>query len=194
MLIFGTRQSLDFLSNSSNWFMDGTFKVSPPQFKQLYTVHGLSVGRHVVGAYALLPNKRLETYQEMLRQHLMNRLLCQSIMSMIGAISNIYPLVPQGGCLFHLSKCVYRHVQQLGLQEMYLNDINFRTNIRLIPALSFVLIEDTVIAFDQLAAHCGNLEQPVLDYFETNYVGELRRGRRLEPLFPTCIVEHAVHA
>ena len=103
--------------------------------------------------------------------------------SMIGAISNIYPLVPQRGCLFRLSKCVYRHVQQLGLQDMYLNGINFRTNIRTIPALSFVLIEDTVTAFDQLAAHCRNLEQPVLDYFETNYVGELRRGRRLEPLF-----------
>ena len=33
VLIFGTRQSLDFLSNSPNWFMDGTFKVSPPQFR-----------------------------------------------------------------------------------------------------------------------------------------------------------------
>ena len=70
---------------------------------------------------------------------------------------------------------------------MYLNDINFRTHVRMIPALSCVLIEDTVTAFDQLAAHCGNLEQPVLDYFETNYVGELRRGRRLEPLFPHAL-------
>ena len=30
----------------------------------------------------------------------------------------------------------------------------------------------------------GNDEQPVLDYFETNYIGELRRGRRLLPIFP----------
>ena len=30
---------------------------------------------------------------------------------------------------------------------------------------------------------CGQLEQPLLDYFETNYVGELRRGRRNPPLF-----------
>ena len=32
--------------------------------------------------------------------------------------------------------------------------------------------------------HAGVEEQPVLDYFETNYIGELRRGRRLEPSYP----------
>ena len=68
MLIFGTGESLNFLQNSENWFMDGTFSTVPPQFAQLYTVHGLSKGRHVVGAYGLLPNKRLETYIEFLDQ------------------------------------------------------------------------------------------------------------------------------
>ena len=62
---------------------------------------------------------------------------------------------------------VFKHVQELGLQHVYLNDQRFRTNIRIIPALSFVAIEDTVAAFDQLSNHCGALEQPVLDYFET---------------------------
>ena len=53
----------------------------------------------------------------------------------------------------------------------------------MIPALSFVAIEDTVAAFDQLSNHCGALEQPVLEYFETYYIGELRRGRRLSRCF-----------
>ena len=38
ILIFGIRDSLDYLENSRNWFMDGTFSVSPPQFAQLYTI------------------------------------------------------------------------------------------------------------------------------------------------------------
>ena len=68
MLIFETGESLNFLQNSENCFMDGTFSTAPPQFAQLYSVHGLSQGRHVVGAYGLLPNKRLETYIEFLDQ------------------------------------------------------------------------------------------------------------------------------
>ena len=61
MLIFGTPESRQFLSNADDWFLDGTFKSSPPQFAQLYTVHGLKDSRNVVGLYALLPNKTMAT-------------------------------------------------------------------------------------------------------------------------------------
>ena len=54
----------------------------------------------------------------------------------------------------------------------------------MIPALSFVPVQDVILAFDELCNHCGIDEQPVLDYFETNYIGEQRRGRRLPPIFP----------
>ena len=60
----------------------------------------------------------------------------------------------------------------------------FRTNIKMISALSFVPIADTIQAFDALSNHADVEEQAVLDYFETNYIGELRRGRRLEPRYP----------
>ena len=65
ILLFSTPESLRFLANADNWFMGGTFKFSPLQFTQLYTIHGLSSGRNVVGAYALLPDKRMVTYAEM---------------------------------------------------------------------------------------------------------------------------------
>ena len=60
--IFGTRESLQFLQNSENWFIDGTFSTAPPQFVQLYTAHGLSNEKNIVGAYCLLVNKRMERY------------------------------------------------------------------------------------------------------------------------------------
>ena len=72
--------------------MDGTFLTVPPQFAQLYTVYGLSHGRHVVGEYGLLPNKRLDTYNECSTQirNLANHVNPQSVMidfeqSMMGA-------------------------------------------------------------------------------------------------------------
>ena len=104
--------------------------------------------------------------------------------SIIGAIAQVNPLTLQKGYLFHLSKSIYGRVQELGLSHQYLNDAVFRTNVKMISALSFVPIADTIQAFDALSNHAGVEEQTVLDYFEINYIGELLRGRHLEPRYP----------
>ena len=129
ILIFGTDDSLGFLANADDWYMDGTFTVAPPQFNQLYTVHGLSGDHHVVGCYALLPNKNRGTYVELLQQdhRLTNGAAPQTIMIdfeqvCIGAITMVFPNASVYGCLFHLTKSIYRHVQANGLQQQYLND------------------------------------------------------------------------
>ena len=191
ILLFGTDEVFRFLSISQDWFLDGTFKSNPVQFMQLYTVHGLTNHRNIVRAYALLPNKWRATYVEMSTevQWLTHNAIPHSLMtdfesSMLSALNQIYPGIPQVGCLFHLAKNVFRRVQDIGLQQNYLTDPLFRGNIRIIPALSSVPVHDVILAFDELCNHCGIDEQPVLDYFETNYIGELRRGRRLLPIFP----------
>ena len=54
----------------------------------------------------------------------------------------------------------------------------------MIPALSFVPVQDVILAIDELCNHFCIDEQPVLDYSEIYYIGELRRYRRLLPIFP----------
>ena len=66
---------------------------------------------------------------------------------------------------------------------------SFRTNIRMISALSFVPIADTIQAFDALSNDADNQEQVILDYFESNYIGELQRGRCLIPSFPYTMMK-----
>ena len=191
ILIYGTRGSLNFLENVPHWFMDGTFKVSPPQFVQLYTIHGLSnTGFNVVGAYCLLPTKNANTYEEMLMeiQNLTNQVAPASVMTdfesaMSAGFPRRNPGVPLVGCHFHLSGNSFKHLQLLGLQQDYENNQIFRLHVRMMMALAFVPVADTLAAFTALCNICGQLEQPLLDYFETNYVGELRRGRRNPPLF-----------
>ena len=104
--------------------------------------------------------------------------------SLMADFDQIYPGIPQVGWLFHLVKNVFRRVRDTRLQQNYLIDPLFRGNIRTIPAISFVPFQDVILAFDELCNHCGIDEQPVLDYFETNYIGELRRDRGLLPFFP----------
>ena len=94
--------------------------------------------------------------------------------SMMGALDQVYLVVPQKGFLIHLSKNIYKRVQDEGMSQLCMNDEEFRTNIRMISALSFAPIADTIQAFDALSNHAGNQKQVILDYFESNYIGELR--------------------
>ena len=190
MLIYGTNAQISFLAMADDWYMDGTFSVAPPQFAQLYTVHGLRNEHHVIGCYGLLPNKQQVTYTEFLRQvqRLTQGAAPTTIMidyeiACINAIPTVYPHAIVIGCLFHLCKSVYRHVQGAALQQQYMIDEEFRANIRMIPALAFVPLADVHAAFEALSEHCDGNEDRILDYFEVNYIGELRRGRRRNPLF-----------
>ena len=101
--------------------MDGTFSTVPPTFLQFYTIHGLYHGRDVAAVYCLLRNKHQGTYIKVLRQlqHLTDNAVPHSIMidfeqEMTAALNQEYPLLPQTGCLLHLSKSIYLHVQELG--------------------------------------------------------------------------------
>ncbi|ODM87032.1 hypothetical protein Ocin01_19650 [Orchesella cincta] len=60
ILIFGTMKNLQHMEHSSEWYADGTFKVAPLLFDQLYTIHVSRFGKVIPTVYALLPN-RLES-------------------------------------------------------------------------------------------------------------------------------------
>lgn len=189
-LMFGSRRSIDFLRDSPDWYVDGTFDTVPAQFMQLYTVHGLQNGRNAIGLYALLRNKNQITYEEMFNHvHSLtggatpNTINFDFEMAAINAAELIYPNSSLNGCLFHLSQNVYKKIQQNGLVPIYKGNTTFRNHIKMISALAFVPTQDIISSFDELSLNCGVDETPILDYFETNYIGEVRRGQRRNPLF-----------
>lgn len=40
IVMFGTKENLEFMAECAEIFMDGTFSVTPPLFNQFYTIHG----------------------------------------------------------------------------------------------------------------------------------------------------------
>jgi len=64
ILIFGRLSSLDILERSKIWFCDGTFKIAPPLFTQVYVILAREIGGVHPFIYALLPNKQATTYQQ----------------------------------------------------------------------------------------------------------------------------------
>ena len=67
-MIFGSPNMLSLLRDASNWFADGTFKVVPSQFYQMYTIHCEKDAYTIPCIYALMEDKRESTYDKLFKQ------------------------------------------------------------------------------------------------------------------------------
>ncbi|CAF3251734.1 unnamed protein product [Rotaria sp. Silwood2] len=55
LIIFTTATNLSVLKTCKHWFVDGTFKVCPDDFYQLFTLHGLFKSQIIPLVYAFVP-------------------------------------------------------------------------------------------------------------------------------------------
>jgi hypothetical protein len=68
-------------------------------------------------------------------------------MSSNDAVLATYPGVTITGCSFHFSQCIYRKVQEFGLQTDY-QDPDISLFICMLAALAFILTDRIVESFD----------------------------------------------
>ena len=71
MIVFSTPKFLSLPPKSNTWYADGTFKVVPEYFFQLYTIQAERDGYVYPCVYALLPDKRECTYSSVLLRKLL---------------------------------------------------------------------------------------------------------------------------
>lgn len=199
VLVFATRRNIEMLCESSIWFLDGTFKVAPTIFAQVFTIIGLrrrniddGEGVPIPLVYALLSGKSTDMYAEVLRvvrnaveDFRIDPCVPLKIMSdfelgIINACAEVFPGVPVSCCFFHLGQSLYRRVQEEGLQVAYndAEDRSIKAFTHSILALAFIPIDDVADTFKMLARSCPGALRPVLDYFRRTYIGVAATGRR----------------
>ncbi|QQP58582.1 Uncharacterized protein FKW44_003950 [Caligus rogercresseyi] len=193
ILIFSTQDNLTILSQANTWYADGTFKVAPPLFEQLYTLHGVILDNVVPLVFVLMASKSEQCYKKLFLKlkELNNSLNPSTIMTdfekaSINAFTTSFPTTEQKGCFFHFCQCIFRSIQSSGLKRQYENDIDFALKMRMLAALAFVPPEDVVQSFEVLVANNNYLEesQIVLDYVEDNWIGRPNcHGIRRPPRF-----------
>lgn len=188
LIIFGDRELLSVLSRAELWLADGTFKVVPSLFFQLYSIHfDLANGLSPAGVYCLLTSKNRNTYVNLLTvlKTLIptaspRRILVDFESAAIHAFREAFPNTEITGCYFHLCQSVTRKVQESGLKSDYESDIEIRGFIKSLSALSHVPSDDVVSAFETLVETMPANEKvnDVVTYFEHTYIrGRRRQGR-----------------
>ena len=144
IIIFSTKQNLQLLLKSKNWYADGTFKTVPQIFVQMYTIHCVHLNNVIPAVYALLPNKTQQTYTEMFQalKSLQDGLNPTSIMvdfekSAVNAIHQEFGETKVQGCFFHFTQSFWKHIQRCGQQQRYVTDADFALNIKSLVAITF---------------------------------------------------------
>ncbi len=155
ILIFGTSQNVRHLCAASTTFMDGTFKISPKIFYQVYALHAVVHGIMVPLCICLLPSKTGITYTRTFNliknaaAHLGHQFYPTTFCvdyesSVIRTIHDIFPDAAVRGCLFSYSQALWGQVQISGLINMFKNDDNFNRCVRRAFALPLVADPSTM--------------------------------------------------
>ena len=117
-----------------------TFSVTPPFFKQLYTIHGEYLGSIFPMVFCLLPKKSSATYTAVFSiikdkmESLGLNIEIQTFRSDFetAAYSSMKSLFPQLSiecCFFHFGQANWRKIAELGLHTKYAEDLDFSLQI-----------------------------------------------------------------
>jgi hypothetical protein len=185
LIIFGTVHNLRLLCQSDTIYMDGTFKMAPEMFSQVYSIHICYLGTMLPMAIALLPAKTQQTYSRFLRlvseaamrygMQFQPHTVCIDFESaMIAAVQEVLNNARIRGCLFHFSQALWRKIQDLGLTIRYKEDQAFNRLVRRAAALPLVppnLVHDVwMMALNEVA---DEEVDRFKDYVTTTWVDDI---------------------
>ena len=180
------------LCTAEHLFLDGTFKSCPAPFAQLYSIHIYSstLNGTVPILYSLLPNKTKSCYvslfNELRSATVKNDLILNPKyittdyeQGAISAIKRVFPNSTIKGCNFHYNQCLFRKLQELGLQKGYYDSSsNDETSVKCLlqatGALAFMPIDkintlwcDIMEKFDHISR-----SQEFFDYVTETWIDD----------------------
>lgn len=182
VIIFATDSSLRRLFSTTDWMADGTFKVVPALYLQLFTIFGNFYGLYTPLMFALLSDKKQKTYSKLFKA-LIDRANDKFIdvpngvnihldfeVASSNAFMEWFPNGSVSRCLFHLSQSIWRQIQDYGLSSKYESDEHFRDKIRYLPALSFLKAEQVASVFKEMYSTADDKVKIIYDYFNATYI------------------------
>ena len=166
---------------------DGTFKICPSLWKQLYIVMVKFGNSWIPVVYALLPDKCKETYFTffyMVKKQIKDMKLKFNLDSIrtdfeVGAMkaaAAVWKVVPKG-CYYHFTQGGWRYVQSHNMASAYLadNDSEFKLLVKCILSLPHVPLNDVADTLDILSKREWNFNESIeKEDFKNKFLGYVK--------------------
>jgi MULE transposase domain len=160
--VFATEENLKVLRKCKELYVDGTFRSTPPPFKQFVTIHGKYHGRLLCLASCLLAGKQIGQYRQFFqclkrevrrithRRLKPTRVVCDFEQAIILAIETEFTGAKVSGCYFHFCQSLYRKISSIGLATPYRRDQRLGEAIRKCFAVGYLplaVVRQTFLQF-----------------------------------------------
>uniref|UniRef100_A0A914P8Q0 MULE transposase domain-containing protein n=1 Tax=Panagrolaimus davidi TaxID=227884 RepID=A0A914P8Q0_9BILA len=125
--LFASPEGIQRLKDYRNWAGDGTFKVAPSNFLQLYIISVMIEHTTIPCIYALLPDKKGQTYERMfaavaieVEGYAPGTFMTDFEKAATNAVERTWVRTTQRLCYFHLSQSIMKRVKKQKLTRTYI--------------------------------------------------------------------------
>ncbi|KRX59208.1 hypothetical protein T09_5009 [Trichinella sp. T9] len=165
ILIFATEDGVRLLAQSNCWCGDGTFKIVPSWYQQLFTLHVFLRRKLLPVVYCLTVRKDLPTYSRIFKYSIPKR---KNLASKL--ILRNFPNTRVQGCFFHFCQAVLRQVGRLGLRTDYMNNYEVRKKVKMMMALAFLPVHLAPAGFEIINVGMSGQLEALYQYFQQEWL------------------------
>ncbi|KRX82919.1 hypothetical protein T06_12432 [Trichinella sp. T6] len=157
--------------------MDGTFKIVPEWYQQMFTIHVFIAGKLVPLVYCLTVHKDLSTYREIFDNLILKAaalelvlqpqtVICDFETALIPALQGTFPGVNIQGCYFHFCQAVLPKATDLGMRTSYIHEAPTKKKVKTLLATAFLTPHDVRVAVELLGRDAmGSSIAALFSYF-----------------------------
>lgn len=161
-LIFATDIQLQHLANAKTWYMDGTFKLCREPFTQVFGISAFErkddCMKSVPLLFVLMSRRKKRDYKRVLQEILhilpptlkVARAMLDFEKALWSAMRAVLPNVRLTGCMFHWKQAVFRKIQELGLQPVYMQRGEGQDFLRDVISLPHLPAEQITTVWERL--------------------------------------------
>ncbi|KAL8614876.1 hypothetical protein ACOMHN_042834 [Nucella lapillus] len=160
--VFATEENLLKLRDCRVIYLDGTFKVCPRPYQQVFEVFGELQGHVVPFVHVLMEHRTTGHYRQVFQflKTTIRRLthhnwrphtvICDFEQALHSAVETELPRTAISACYFHFCQSLWRKIQELGLSAPYRQNQQLKTLLRKIMALGYLPLQLLRMNFTQL--------------------------------------------
>ncbi|KRZ49156.1 hypothetical protein T02_11428 [Trichinella nativa] len=175
------QENLRELAGQSVWCMDGTFKIVPEWYQQLFTIHVFKESKLIPLVYSLTVRKDVICYCEIFDTLIVKAaalgvvlqpqtIICDFETALIPAVQGSFPGVHFQGCYFHFCQVVLRKVADLELRTRYLHKAEIKTIIKMLLATAFLPLAEVPDAVDLHGRDVTGSVAALFEYFREEWM------------------------